>query len=106
MIINTQRLLITLFTIHNYLTFAASYIADATREARAVATAAEAMQEEGEICSAVQIPPFCTLGPDALSLLADYQQASAKLRFSEALLLAGKYHYLPYQILGHGSWFI
>ena len=51
---------ITLFTIHNYLTFAASYIADATREARAVATTAEAMQEEGEICSAVQIPPFCT----------------------------------------------
>ena len=28
---------------------------------------------------------------------------SVYLRFSEALLLAGEYHYLPYQILGHGK---
>ena len=59
-------------------TFAASYIADATREARAVATAAEARKKEKYALLSkshhfvpIAIETSGALGPDALSLLAD-----------------------------------
>ena len=59
-------------------TFAASYIADATREARAVATAAEARKKEKYVLLSkshhfvpIAIETSGALGPDALSLLTD-----------------------------------
>ena len=59
-------------------TFAASYISDATREARAVATAAEARKKEKYALLSkshhfvpVAIETSGALGPDALSLLTD-----------------------------------
>ena len=58
-------------------TFAASYISDATREARAVATAAEARKEKYVQLSKshhfvpIAIETSGALGPDALSLLTD-----------------------------------
>ena len=59
-------------------TFAASYIADATREARAVATAAEARKKEKYALLSkshhfvpIAIETSGALGPDALSLLTD-----------------------------------
>ena len=59
-------------------TFAASYMSDATREARAVATAAEARKKEmyALLSKSHQFVPVAietsgALGPDALSLLTD-----------------------------------
>ena len=68
----TDNTINTLFTIHNYLIFAASYISDATREARAVATAAEARKKEKYALLSkphhfvpIAIEASGALGPDA-----------------------------------------
>ena len=73
-------------------TFAASYMSDATREARAVATAAEARKREKYALLSkshhfvpVAIETSGALGPDALSLLTDISRRQQSITHDHLL---------------------
>ena len=75
-------------------TFAASYIADATREAKAIVTAAEARKKEKYALLSkshhfvpIAIETSGALGPDALSLLTDISRRQQSITHDHQSLL-------------------